>query len=88
MKTIYKYKLNHISRQEIEIPTTARILSAGVQNGDLCVWAAINDEPETSPRFIYIFGTGHLMPEDGMDLRYIDTVQESTLVWHIFEGLV
>ena len=81
MHTIYKYKLDLVQSQEIELPGNHKILSVQLQDGNLCLWAKI---VESEPRLytFYIYGTGHPIP-DG-NLEYLDTVMINGLVWHIF----
>ena len=85
MKTIYKYKLLLDDVQTVEMPVGANILSAQMQNGELCLWAEVDDEKPTEYRSIWIYGTGHLM--DDALVRYISTVQDRSFVWHVYEEL-
>lgn len=77
---IFKYPLKLTDEQSIEIPRNHKILSVQIQMGVLCLWAAVEPEGDTVFRTFLIVGTGCDMPEEG----YIATVQDGTLVWHIF----
>lgn len=88
MNTIWKYTLEVVDSQTVEMPRDAKILSAQMQNGKLCLWAFVNTESPHNERDIVIFGTGHKMPED-CAMSHIGTIQTTGgyLVWHIFEKL-
>lgn len=77
---IFKYPLKITGKQSIKIPRNHRILSVQVQDGILCVWAAVEPEGCTVFREFLIVGTGCDMPEE----EHIATVQDGHLVWHIF----
>ena len=85
MKRIYKYELNIIDEQTIDLPTDAKILCVLEQKHNLCVWAVINLlTPQTYERRIFrIYGTGHIMHSDGEE--YIGTTMIDKFVWHLFE---
>lgn len=83
--TIYKYPLYISDRNEIEMPSDAKILCVQMQHGVLYIWALV-DEVHSLTRFRYIriFGTGHPI-DDPNKLRYIGTVNDGRFVWHVFE---
>jgi hypothetical protein len=83
MKKVFKYKLELTDLQAVEMPKTTVILSAQVQHGIICLWAIVDPAEPTDLRKIVICGTGH--PINFTNLRFIDTVQEASLVWHVFE---
>ena len=83
MNTIYKYAIEITDVVDIELPEESTILSAGMQNGTLCIWAQVNKKSKTITKKIYIFGTGHPMPD--IPLKYICTVFDDSLVWHIYQ---
>lgn len=87
MKTIYKYpitsSLNPVSVCTVRIPKNYQILSIQVQCDLICVWALVDtDEPLELKEFL-IACTGQPVPENG--ITYLETVQASIFVWHIFE---
>lgn len=87
MKTIHKYiiqKESYLEKFTIFTSVNGRALDAQIQNGELCIWIEINSSHKCYKEF-GIFGTGHPIPE--FDVRYISTVQEGGLVWHIYEYL-
>jgi hypothetical protein len=86
--TIWKFPLALDDRQKVIMPEGARILSAQVQDGQLCLWALVDPAAVSKDRTIHIIGAGHPLYRSD-SLRYISTVQtfNGVLVWHIFEEL-
>lgn len=84
MDTIYKYELVIDDVQHIPLPSGAKCLHVAMQNGHLCLWAQVNTTRELVNRFFRIYGTGHPMQDPAS--RYIGTVQDGPLVWHVFEA--
>lgn len=90
MKTIYKYQLEVIEKQIVELPLGAQILTVQVQNGEPCIWAEVYNENKLVKRVFEIFGTGHELREGmGVDRKYIGTFQihDGALVFHLYERL-
>lgn len=85
MKKIYKYKIDP-SLREYDLPYGATILSAGVQGDDIFIWALTDTENPLSTRYIDVYGTGHIVSENGT-LRFIDTVFIGNFVFHVFENV-
>lgn len=87
MKAIYKYCLDPIVEQTIDLPIGAEIISAQVQRGitgeNICVWAIVDTKAKKKPFKFYIAGTGHEPPTNK---KFIGTVQMmgGSLVLHIF----
>lgn len=69
--------------QEVAMPEDAKILTAQMQDGVLCLWAMVSEPLPKEIRYITIIGTGH--PIGSEYLIYIATVQAGPLVWHVFE---
>lgn len=83
MKSIWKYPLNIIDTQSVEIPANSRILSVQFQHEVLTVWAHVEASNPKVLRKIHIYGTGH--PADSAEyLDFIGTAQQYGLVWHVF----
>jgi hypothetical protein len=86
-KTIWKFPLQIMDRQEIKVPMGAQILSVQVQDGIPCMWAMV--EPDSSifdTIYIEIFGTGHPIDcGNGNNRKFISTIQLRSLVFHVFE---
>lgn len=91
MKTIYKYKLQITSVQQIQLPKEAKILCVQVQHGESQLWAEVDTDLPPEARTIEIFGTGYSIPqvpqEIGQNRRYISTFQmeNGTLIFHAYE---
>ncbi len=89
MKTIWKFPMEVVDRQDIAMPEGAEVLAVGVQgvkDDILVLWAKVDPNAPSVDRHFAIIGTGRPAPEDA-DSRYIGTVQFAygLLVWHIFE---
>lgn len=87
---IWKYELEITGKQTVEMPVTAKILSAQMQGEILQIWALcgenieLNENIELEKRTFAIYGTGNQTYEQVG--TYIDTVQDNDgFVWHIFE---
>lgn len=73
MKRIFKYSLEILDRQEVELPAGAKILSVQAQNGLPQIWAMVDDsQVKTDMVHIRIIGTGYEIP-DADSLEYIGT---------------
>jgi len=89
MKTIYKYSLETIKNQFIDLPVDSKILCVQTQNDTPCIWALVDDAVAAlETRIIYTYGTGHDIP-DADNLVYIGTYQLliGKLIFHLFEKL-
>lgn len=86
MKTIWKFPLMLRDIQLVPMPIGANILTAQIQNGTLCLWAEIDTEQVKDQRVIEIAGTGNSMRKSSTPRRYINSVQDGTYVWHVFDA--
>ena len=86
MEKIYKYPLELVDFQTVELPVGAKVLYTEVQNEQICLWALINPESPKIDRNVRIFGTGHDVPDTITERQYYGTVlmQNGQFVWHIF----
>ncbi len=82
---IWKYPLEVVPQQIIEMPIEAKILTVQVQQKIPCIWALVNPGVYLTKREIRIVGTGHKF--DDSLATYIGTFQQlnGALVWHVFE---
>ena len=87
-QTIWKYKLEIVDEQFIEIPFgyNSKLLSVAMQDERLCLWAIVEPEKDTKTAQIRIFGTGN--PHYSGSLEFLGTVQEQFFVWHVFGGII
>lgn len=88
MNVIYKYPLVIKDTQFVTMQYTSEILSVQMQNGQPVLWAMVETEDDDMiKREIIIKGTGHDIPDMELNrMRYITTIQDGRLVWHVFEG--
>jgi len=85
MKTIYKYQI-YPYQTVYNLPEGSDILKAGVQDGEIYIWAEVDPDQPLKEGTILVVGTGHELPD--RELGYIDTVFLDDLVFHIYIGEV
>lgn len=80
---IFKYNLE-TGYDFLILPADYKILTTQIQNGAIKVWVQHGNKipPIQRVRFLTI-GTGNA-EEKLNDFKYINTVQQHKLVWHIF----
>lgn len=69
------------------MPRGSEILSAGIQNGAIFVWAKFDVKNERDLEIFYfeIFGTGWEFEETiGGKREFFQTVTDGRFVWHVF----
>lgn len=80
---IYKYALLVEDYQELDLPLGARVLSVGVQAGEIVIWVLVDETAAPAKAGFWIRSTGH--DATGMSfVRFLGTVQHGPLVWHVF----
>jgi hypothetical protein len=84
MKMIWKFPLRDMGPCEVPMPQGAEILDVQMQNELPCIWAMVDPHAPVEAKTFVIHGTGHVVGDD-TKLSYIGTVQQGTLVWHVFE---
>lgn len=84
---IWKFILEITDAQQVQMPKNAKILSAQLQHGKLCVWALCDEEAELATRKFNVYGTGHKLPENAHIGEFVATFQMAagSLVFHLFE---
>lgn len=87
MKTIHKARLSLALAQVLDLPVGAKILTVQDQAGELTVWYECYPDRALAPKTIVLVGTGHGLPDTHV-LRYINTVQQGTFVWHFYEAVL
>lgn len=95
--SIWKFKLNGVGLQTIEMPSGAGVLSVQVINNVTFLYALVNTEAETTEeRTFMVYGTGNTFGDDSEnEYRFVgtytvtklsdDTTSVSTMVGHVFE---
>ena len=87
MVSIWKFNLQTIDKQVIEMPVGAELLTVQIQNGEPCLWARVDTNEMLEQRQIAIHGTGQELPDTTR--KYIGTYQMvgGRLIFHVFESL-
>jgi hypothetical protein len=87
LMTIYKYSVNYRSygfgQFTITMPEGADILCVQMQNGLPYIWALVNINSPLKYRHFYWRATGDFV---GNFKKYIGTIQDGSLVYHLFES--
>ena len=86
MQTIWKYKLDIVELQFVNMPLNSKILTVMMQDTQLCLWAEVLPDIPTEDRTIEIFGTGNPM-DYTVNRKYIGSVNDGVFIWHIYEQL-
>ena len=83
---IFKYPLEAVSLQAIEMPKGSKPLHVAMQNRKACLWALVYPDAEKELVQVAIYGTGHWIDEQiGKTWQYVGTVMpEENLVFHCF----
>lgn len=84
---IWKFTLPVTDHPVVSMPKGAKVLSAGMQGGDLQIWALVDPEASKELRKFRVAGTGLPLEDEIASQRFIGTVQMmgGALIWHIFE---
>lgn len=85
MNKIYKYILDAIDYQEIEMPIDSIILKVGEQKEQICVWALVNTDLYLVNVVFRVYKTGAQISENPR-LKYIGSshLYSGNLVFHVF----
>jgi hypothetical protein len=86
MKTVWKYPLEVLDEQTIEIPDIHQILHIAEQHGEPTLWFLVDPGAPKIKKRIRIYGTGHTIVND-YQMTFLGSVLMSRgdLVWHIFD---
>lgn len=83
METIWKFVIPLKDESKISMPKGFKILSCQKQQGEICVWARVNDKAKQVEVSFAVVGTGHPYPSDAWN--YVGTVVDGDFyVWHVF----
>lgn len=84
MRQIWKYPLEFAPEQTLVLPDGAIVRHAGFQRDTLCLWVEVPDiRALPAEATVWIHATGDEVPDPGA-ARYVGTVQENVLVWHVY----
>lgn len=87
MKTIWKYPLEIVNSQTLEVPQGCKFLSVAEQNGALVLYALVDPSAKLEKTEVLIRGTGHPIDEGKLlSNEFIGSVVSAggMLVWHVF----
>lgn len=87
MKRIFKYRVPQ-SRpgfdQDIKMPEGAKVINAGIQDGDFVLWAEVDPSAALVYHQVHLVFTGQTVPE-GPGWKYITTlIDGGGFVWHVY----
>jgi len=88
MKQIWKFPLQVATFQYIHMPEGAEVLTVQEQDNIPCIWAKVDPEIGSKSYAICMLGTGHSIPPQAYEGKYLGTVQldGGRLVLHVFEA--
>lgn len=82
-RVIHKYPLTLTDSQVLEWPIGTKVRAIQMQKDTICVWTEGPAEfEELGSVEVKIVGTGQMF--DIENFTYMATVQEETLVWHVY----
>jgi len=85
-RTVFKYSLEIVGKQVLNLPKHPELLCVREQYGSLVLYAEVSKGVRDYEDItIIIIGTGHAVPNE--NLVYIDTVltDNGALVWHVYK---
>lgn len=89
MKTVWKFPIEIVDLQSVEMPANAEILHVGVDPlGQACLWALVDTHDDKAHREIFLTGTGHHLPDGGIIVKHVGTFNWGAFVWHAWEPAV
>lgn len=82
---IYKYPLELVPFQRLNVPVPFKPLAVQVQNQQITLWAETPGGEPTRGASVVIVGTGHDVKAEALaGKEYVDTVQNGGYVWHVY----
>jgi hypothetical protein len=88
-KAVWKYKLPITDNHFIEMPIGSKVLSADIQNDEICIWVEVfTEETKKEMKTLYLRGTGHtILVDESNKLKFIGTLllRGGSIVFHLFE---
>ncbi len=80
---IFKYP---VIKEAVDLPRDAEILSVGVQDQGVFLWALVDPDAVMEEKRFYVYGTGHEV-EDRQLKKFIGTIFQGQFVWHVFQDV-
>ncbi len=89
MSHVWKFPLvpSDLPPQEVLMPAGARLLDVQMQQGQIVLWALVNEPKAEEVRRFRAVGTNHWIEDEDI-VAYVGTVQQGSNgvpVWHVFE---
>ena len=89
-RIVWKFAVPHptdTGRAFIDLPQNAEILSAGLQDDAMYVWALVDPLNDNEIRRLIVANTGMEVPGFPVDARFLGTFTSSNdIVWHVWDG--
>lgn len=86
MKSVWKFPLEPMDYQEIDLPKGAKPLCVKMQKGNPYLWVLVDTkERERETITIRCAGTGHLISEENLEYLGTAIMLDDTLVFHFFK---
>ena len=82
-RVVWHWRIPITDNMEMLMPDGTRVIHFGLRNGELTIWTLLDPSKSQRLRRFRLAGTGHPISE--IDLRYIGTCFQESLVWHLFE---
>jgi hypothetical protein len=90
VRVVWKFEVpmpNATGRSFVDMPALAEVLSVGLQNDVLVVWALVEPQMVVGLRRLIVANTGMTVPGFPIDARFIGTVTTTNgIVWHVWDG--
>lgn len=86
MRAIYKYGIG-LEHTLVAMPVGARVISAGLQDSGIVVWAIVDEHAPKEYRQFTVLGTGWGVADNIDKWTFVGTIQAPNgLVWHVFDS--
>lgn len=89
MKEIWKFPLDMVEQQNVQMPIGARVLCVQVQDEIPCLWAEVGPDYTCRARTFRIVPTGQEFDPDVDGMSYVGTFQMNSaimrLVFHVYD---
>ena len=81
---VWKFPIEIKDEQRVQMPDGAEVVYVAVQNGTLCLWAAVDSSAAMMPRRFFVRETGHDFT--GAEGRHLGSFQlaDGAQVFHVF----
>lgn len=87
MLIITEYKLNKHTSAMLEIPADARLLSVGILDGELMLWAEVETTSPRQRREFNVFESGESIARSRQACahKYVASAYSGVFAWHVYE---